>query len=62
MRTRNVYVYLVRFADGTLESMSCLSLPTAKAEHEHDRLYLGFRCSPIVKVAVPLPEEKGRRG
>lgn len=56
MKTKNVYVYLVLFPDGTLESMSCLSLPSAQAEREHDRLYLGFRCSPIVKIAVPLPE------
>ena len=62
MKAKNVYVYLVRFADGTLESMSCLSLPAAKAERGHDRLYLGFRVSPIVKVAVPLPGPEVKHG
>jgi len=58
VKTKNVYVYLVRFADGTLESMSSPSLSIAKAERKHDTDYLGFSCSPIVKVAAPIPEVK----
>ena len=56
-----VYVYLVRFADGTLESMSFMSLKDAKAERAHDRGYLQFDVSPIVKVMVPRPEVRDAR-
>lgn len=56
MRTRNVYVYLVRFSDGTLETMSFMSRAVAERERAHDRGYLGFGVSPIVKVPVPVPE------
>ena len=56
MKTRNVYVYIVRFADGTLETMSFLSRAVAVRERAHDKTYLGFGVSPIVKVVVPIPE------
>lgn len=60
-KTRAVYVYLVRFADGTLESMSSMSLKAAQAERAHDRDYLQFDVSPIVKVMVPRPEVRDAR-
>ena len=56
-----VYVYLVRFANGTVKSMSSTSLEAAKAERAHDRDYLQFDVSPIVKVMVPRPEVRDAR-
>ena len=54
----NVYVYLVRFANGTLEAVSYTSRTVAEEERRHDRDYLGFRVSPIAKVSVPRPEAR----
>ena len=56
-----VYVYLVRFANGTVESMSHMSLEAAKDERAHVRNYLRFDVSPIVKVMVPRPEVRDAR-
>ena len=56
-----VYAYLVRFADGTLESMSHTSLKAAKAGRANDRDCLRFGVSPIVKVMVPRPEVRDAR-
>lgn len=56
-----VYVYLVRFANGTIKSMSHTSLEAAQAERARDRDYLRFGVSPIVKVMVPRPEVRDAR-
>ena len=54
----NVYVYLVRFADRTIEAMAYPSRDVATKERRHDSEFLGFDVSPIVKVAVPRPEAR----
>ena len=56
MKTKDVYVYLVR--DCSVIVMSDTDRKRLVAERKHDTEYLKLACSPIVEVAVPLPEVK----
>jgi len=58
VKTKNVYVYVYLAMEGnTWSPMTFSGMKKASVSHAADRR-LGFRCSPIVKVAVPLPEVK----
>lgn len=56
MKTKNVYVYLVRDRHGWLPAAD-MSQRDAVLHRKHD-IATGYTVSPIVKVAVPLPEVK----
>ena len=60
MKTKNVYVYLVRDRHGWLPAAD-MSLRDAVLHRKND-IATGYTVSPIVKVAVPLPGPEVKHG